>query len=243
MEEANKTCKITLYLDTPKPLLRPFKDPTKHSQLASFFINHCPDIAAITGHAFVGLTNEKGVEERWGYSGSTLSPFKAINGTKGVFDLHEPECPYNEAIIWNISPEQFNAAQNTVNALKENPGTYKLFKNNCATTALSILKAANVEDLPSDKLGLTPYGLVLKKRWMLAKRRLEVARFKTKNLLNSLFGKEKVPSNDLLDSLRSKPLPVPINNGMKAFRQNRAKSETKPIDVAKVLASVSNIRS
>lgn len=243
MEEENKTCKITLYLDTPKPLLRPFKDPTKHNQLESLFINHCPDVVAITGHAFIGLTNEKGVEERWGYSGSSLSPFKAINGTKGVFDLHEPEIPYNEAIIWNISPEQFNAAQNAVNALKENPRTYKLFKNNCATTALSILKAANVEDLPSDKLGLTPYGLVLKKRWMLAKRRLEVARFKAKNFINSLFGKKKIPQTALLESLRSKPLPVPINNAMKAFRQNRAKSETKPIDVTKVLASVSNIRS
>ncbi len=240
--ENNKTCKITLYLDTPKPLLRPFKDPTKHSQLESFFTRGGPNIVAITGHAFIGLTDEKGVEERWGYSGSSYSPFKAVSGTKGVFEPQEPASPYNEAIIWNVTPQQLQAAQKAVADFKKNPGTYKLFKNNCSTAALSILKAAGTEDLPSSKLGLTPYGLVLKKRWMLAKRRLEVARFKAKNLLNGLFGKEKMPKQALLDSLRAKPLPVPINNAMKAFRQNRAKDELKPIDVTKVISSISKIR-
>lgn len=243
MAENDKTCKITLYLDTPKPLLRPFKDPTKHSQLESLITRGTFDSTALTGHVFVGLTDENGREERWGFWGEMASPCRAVTGTKGIFDREEPFSPYNEAIIWNVTPEQLKAAKAAAMRHSANPKTYMLFKRNCATVALEIAKSAGIKDLPSSKWGMTPHFLVLKKRWMLAKRRLEVARFKTKNLLNGLFGKEKMPNQALLDSLRSKPLPVPINNAMKAFRQNRAKDETKPIDVTKVIASVSKIRS
>ena len=241
--EKNKSCRITLYLDTPKPLLRPFKDFTKHNQLESLIVSGAPDITALTGHVFVGLTDEKGREERWGFWGERTSPYHAIAGTKGIFDKEETSSPYNEAIVWNVTPKQLEAAKNAVKENREAPGTYRLFERNCTTVALGVVKAAGITGLPSSKWGMTPHALVLKKRWMLAKRRLEVARFKVKNLFSPLFGKEKIPNEELLKSLRSKPLPVPINNGMKAFRQNRDNDETKPLDVSKIIASISKIRS
>lgn len=238
----DNSCKITLYIDTPKPLLRPFKDVTKHSQLESMFVNGGPDPVALTGHAFIGLTDDKGNEERWGFSSEEPALFKAIAGMPASFEKEEPASPYNEALIWHIGKDQYNAVQKSVENLKENPGIYKLFERNCSTVAVSLLKSAGVKDIPGEKLAMTPYGLALKKRYMLACRRLEVAKFKIKNAFNGLFGKKKIPAARLLDSLKSKPIPVPINNGMKAYRQNRKNNETTPLDVGKVIASISKIR-
>lgn len=238
----DKSCKITLYIDTPKPLLRPFKDVTKHSQLESLFVNGGPDPVALTGHAFIGLTDAKGNEERWGFSGEEPALFKALSGMRGTFEKEDPVSPYNEAIIWHIGKNQYNAVQKSIDNLKKDPGTYKLFKRNCSTVAVSLLKSAGVKDIPGEKLGLTPYGLTIKKRYMLACRRLEVAKFKIKNAFNGLFGKAKAPASELLASLRSKPIPVPINNGMKAYRQNRKDGQTTPLDIGKVIASISRVR-
>ena len=61
MAEPEKNCKLTLYLDTPKMFLRPGRD--------NIYIrsNGTPTTTWFTGHAFVGLTDEKGNEEKWGY--------------------------------------------------------------------------------------------------------------------------------------------------------------------------------
>ena len=238
-----KNYRITLYIDTPKPLLRPFKDFTKHNQIESLLTSNSLDPVAITGHAFIGLTDKNGKEERWGYTCKEPRLFKAICGMSGEMEKEDHNSPYNEAIIWNISKEQYLAANKVIEELKENPGTYKLFEKNCASVATSILKAADVPDIPEGKMGLSPYGLALKKRVMLAQRRAETIKFKIRNTLNSLFGKEKAPNAALLDSLRSKPVPVPINNAMKAFKEDRKNNRTSPLDFNRVIASISNIRS
>ncbi len=239
---AGKNYRITLYIDTPKPLLRPFKDFTKHNQIESLITTGSFNPVAVTGHAFVGLTDENGDEKRWGYTCERPSLFKSLRGMKGMMVPEEPDSPYNEAIVWQITKDQFDAARTAVDKLEQNPGTYKLFSNNCASVATSVLQAAGVPDLPSGKTGLTPYGLTLKKRLMLAGRRAEVMKFKIKNALAPLFGKKKAPKSELLDSLRAKPVPVPIKHAMKHFKENRDNNETKPVDLNRVISSLSRIR-
>lgn len=241
-ENNDNNYRITLYLDTPKAMLRPFKDFTKHSHLPSIVLENSLNPVAFTGHAFIGLMDAEGKEERFGYTCEEAALFRALRGMPGKMAKEDYEAPYNEAIIWNISKDQYLAAQKAIQEQTENPGTYKLFERNCATVAADILKAANVPDIPERKLALTPHGMVVKKRMMLAERRLETAKFKIKNLFNALSGKEKVPNARLLDSLRSKPVPVPIDNGMKAYRQDVERKDIRPLDYNKVIASISHIR-
>lgn len=232
-----KDCQITLYLDTPKPLLRPFKDFIKHNQLASLFVYGTPDPAEITGHAFIGLTDEKGCETRFGYTGEGKMS-KMISGVDGVVIPHDNQDYYNEAIVWKISKKQYKAAKREIKKQQKNPGTYKLFERNCSTFAVDVLNAAKVEDIPRGKLGLTPYGLVLKKRVMLAKRRMEVLKFKAKNVLRTLFGKKRAPTSELLESLRSKPVPVPIRIGTKDYRAKSTCKQLHPLDVKAITAKL-----
>lgn len=232
-----KNYQITLYLDTPKPLLRPFKDFAKHNQLASLFMNGVPDPAEVTGHAFIGLSDGKGREIRVGYTGEGKMS-KMISGVEGVVIPHDNQDYYNEAIVWSISKKQFNAAKREIEKQQKNPGTYKLFERNCSTFATDVLKAAKVEDVPDGKLGLTPYGLILKKRVMLAKRRMEVLKFKAKNVLRTLFGKKRAPTSELLQSLRSKPVPVPIRVGTNDYRAKSTCKQLHPLDVKAITAKL-----
>jgi len=236
-----KNYQITLYLDTPKPLLRPFKDFAKHNQLASLIMNGVPDPAEVTGHAFIGLSDGKGREIRVGYTGEGKMS-KMISGVEGVVIPHDNQDYYNEAIVWSISKKQFNAAKREIEKQQKNPGTYKLFERNCSTFATDVLKAAKVEDVPDGKLGLTPYGLVLKKRVMLAKRRMEVLKFKAKNVLRTLFGKKRAPTSELLESLRSKPVPVPIRVGTNDYRAKSTCKQLHPLDVKAITAKLAFTR-
>lgn len=214
--------RITLYIDSPMPMLRPGLST-----------------AAVSGHTFIGLSDgEK--EERWGYSHTDYSDNKlkmlvnVIRGSKGEMSPEDANSPYHEAIVWNVSEEQYKAAKAKINEHRENPGTYKLFEKNCSTVATSILKAAGISDV-SETVGMTPYGLALKKRIMLAKRRFEVAKFKAKNTIKMLFGKQKVPNSKLLRSLRSKPVPVSIRQGMMASEADYRKQEVSPLNVKRIL--------
>lgn len=214
--------RITLYIDSPMPMLRPGLST-----------------AAVSGHTFIGLSDgEK--EERWGYSHTDYSDNKlkmlvnVIRGSKGAMSPEDANSPYHEAIVWNVSEEQYKAAKAKIDEHRENPGTYKLFEKNCSTVATSVLKAANIPDV-SETVGMTPYGWALKKRIMLAKRRFEVAKFKAKNTIKMLFGKQKVPNSKLLQSLRSKPVPVSIQQGIKASEADYRKQEVSPLNVKRIL--------
>lgn len=240
---ADKNYRITLYLDTPKAMLRPFRDFFKHNHLESLICENSLNPVAFTGHAFIGLTDADGKEKRWGYTCEEAALFRSLSGMPGKIVEEDHESPYNEAIMWTVSKDQFLAARKAIQKEAENPGVYKLFEKNCATVAAGILKAAGVPDIPQGKLSLTPHGMVIKKRMMLAERRLETAKFKIKNFFNALSGKKKAPSSELLDSLRSKPVPVPIKQAMKHFKKDRKNNETTPIDFNRVVSSLARIRS
>ena len=73
-----------------------------------------------------------------------------------------------------------------------------------------------VETPPGKLIGLSPHGLTLKKRMLYLRRKIDLQMLKAKLKLQKLFGGNKAsPRAAMLDMLRSKPLPVPIELGTK----------------------------
>lgn len=216
-----KNCKVTLYIDTPIFMLRPFVDYKSHSQVKSLIHNGHFDSLPFTGHSFIGLTDEKGNEERWGYTtkAQVASVAAACRGIEGDFISENENKKYNEAIVYPVTKDQYLAAKQKAEEYRAAPGTYKLFEKNCSTVARDILSAAQVDDLPGKKLGLTPYGLAFKKRLTLVQRRCEALFFNVKNTIKKVFGNKKAPRSELLASLRAKPLPVPIRTATRTAKK------------------------
>lgn len=215
-----KNCKATLYICTPLEMLEPGYNPFKRS-----------GVTAHTGHAFVGLTDESGKETLWSFSFSEAkTPLQKITGCPGKLSQDFPKfAEYNEAIVYPISREQFDAAHKKVNEIKNKKMTYRLFSTNCSTVASSILRAAGVGKCPV--MAMSPHTLALKKRALLVKRRMEVAFFKTKNKIREMFGKEKAPDSRLLNKLRSKPMPVLIREGTRTFNYEEKLDAGRIVDM------------
>ena len=215
-----KNCKATLYVCTPLEMLKPGYNPFKRS-----------GITAHTGHAFVGLTDEAGKETLWSFSFSEAkNPLQKITGCPGKLSQDFPKfAEYNEAIVYPITREQFDAAHKKVDEIKNKKMTYRLFSTNCSTVASSILRAAGVGKCPV--MALSPHTLTMKKRALLTKRRVEVAFFKAKNKIREMFGKEKAPESKLLDQLRSKPMPVMIREGTRTFNYEEKLNTDRIVDM------------
>lgn len=226
MSEQDKNYKLTLYLDTPKMLLKPgfdkiYDKPNSKMPYSTWF----------TGHTFIGLTDDKGKEEKWGYYPDPGTPFmKHVSGTLG--HLYEDDnSHYNEAVVYMVSKDQYDAAKAKVDETRRAPGFYQLFKKNCSSVANDVLKAAGVE-APSNFVGLTPHRLTLSKRAMRVQRHVEVAMWKAKNTLKPLFGQKKAPTVDLMKKLKDKPIAVSAKEGTKSS------IDKKPLDVNKVLSTL-----
>lgn len=219
MSGNEKDCKITLYLDTPKVFLKPGFDKT----YGSLFFGGIKDSTWLTGHAFIGITDEKGNEQKWGYGPTEAAGDNLLKYTLGCesYFKNEDNTHYNEAIIYPISRKQYDDAAKKIEEIKQNKGEYRLFSRNCSTTSSSILKAAGVM-APSMLISLTPHGLTLKKRLMFASRRIMVAFIKTKNKLTRLFGGKAIPKMKILETLRNKPIPVSVKEGTKSSDKKRS---------------------
>lgn len=212
----DKNCKITLYLTTPTPLIK--GNPFDREGVYGF-----------SGHAFIGITDEQGNEKRWGFGPSNCSkPIEMIKGCEGSFHEHYKNTFFNEAIVYPISREKFDAAQKKITSLRFIENTpYRLFSSNCATVSNDVLKAAGV-GTKCPMLAFSPHVMALKKRTMLAYRRVSVALFKAKNKIMSAFGQEKAPESKMLDKLRNKAMPVTIKLGTKTSL-DRKQLDTKSI--------------
>ena len=216
-----KNCQITLYLDTPKLFLRPGLD----KEYGSLVDGGIKDSTWLTGHAFIGLTDEKGKEQKWGFGpvGFDDDLIKYTTGCPSYFK-DESGTHYNEAVVYPVTRRQYDAAAKKVEELKKNHGEYKLFSRNCSTTASAILRAAGIK-APDVPTGLMPHGLTIKKRLMMAARKIQIGLIKAKNKIAKLFGGKLIPTTKILDALRNKPIPIPIREGMKA---NAAKQPINP---------------
>ena len=215
-----KNCKATLYVCTPLEMLKPGYNPFNRS-----------GITAHTGHAFVGLTDEAGKETLWSFSFSEAkNPLQKITGCPGKLSQDFPKfAEYNEAIVYPITREQFDAAHKKVDEIKNKKMTYRLFSTNCSTVPSTNLRAAGVAKCPV--MALSPHTLTMKKRALLTKRRVEVAFFKAKNKIREMFGKEKAPESKLLDQLRSKPMPVMIREGTRTFNYEEKLNTDRIVDM------------
>ena len=93
---------------------------------------------------------------------------------------------------------------------------YKLFSRNCSTVSSSILKAAGVKTPPGKLTGLSPHGLTIKKRLLYLRRKIDLQLLKAKLKLQKWFGNKKIsPRAAMLNMLRNKPLPIPVELGTK----------------------------
>lgn len=216
----DKNCKITLYLDTPKMFLRPNLDTTYGTK------SGIEDSTWFSGHAFVGITDKDGNEERWGYGPVPVdTDMKYITGCPSYFK-REDETHYNEAIVFPVTEKQYDKAKGRIEALKRINPEYKLFSRNCSTVAASILKASGVY-APNRVMRLCPHTLVLKKRAMLARMKAYLMLKKAERKVAKLFGAPLAPEKDVLKGLRGKPLPVSIKEGMKASKNKTPLTETE----------------
>lgn len=210
----NSNYKITLYLDTPKMLLKPGSD-TVYGQK---FKGGVKDSTWYTGHAFIGLSDGKN-EEKWGFGPdhAVVDSMRVyMTGCKSEFH-REDDTHYNEAIVYPVSKEQYLAAKNKVEEYKKHPELeYKLFSRNCSTVSSSILKAAGVKTPPGKLTGLSPHGLTIKKRLLYLRRKIDLQLLKVKLKLQKWFGNKKIsPRAAMLNMLRNKPLPIPVELGTK----------------------------
>lgn len=185
----NSNYKITLYLDTPKMLLKPGSD-TVYGQK---FKGGVKDSTWYTGHAFIGLSDGKN-EEKWGFGPdhAVVDSMRVyMTGCKSEFH-REDDTHYNEAIVYPVSKEQYLAAKNKVEEYKKHPELeYKLFSRNCSTVSSSILKAAGVKTPPGKLTGLSPHGLTIKKRLLYLRRKIDLQLLKAKLKLQKWFGNKK----------------------------------------------------
>lgn len=210
MSTEQKNCKLTLYLDTPKMLLKPGADDIYGTKFGKKTEN-----TWFTGHAFIGITDKDSNEQKWGFSPKDNvvdDMFVYIKGCPSAFHP-ETNSHYNEAIVYPISEQQYQAAAEKIKSYQDHPELeYMLFARNCSTVASSIMKAAGVK-APSKIIGLTPHGLTIKKRLMYMKRKAEVAVIKAKASIVKMFGGNPSPKKDMLNALRDKPLPVSTKLG------------------------------
>ena len=213
MSTEQKNCKLTLYLDTPKMLLRPGVDDIYGTKFGKKTEN-----TWFTGHAFVGITDKNGHEQKWGFGPKddvVDNMFVYIKGCPSTFHP-ETNSHYNEAIVYPISEKQYQDAAAKIKSYQERPDLmYKLFSRNCSTVASSIMKAAGV-NAPSKIVGLTPHGLTIKKRLLYCRRKAELKLLQAKIKLQKLFGNQKAsPRAAMLSTLKNKPLPIPVDLGTK----------------------------
>lgn len=214
MSEQEKNCKITLYLDTPKMLLKKGTDPVYGDKATQKIPTW------YSGHAFVGVTDENGKEQKWGFgplsSMSENSLKSYFSGCEAYFK-DEKDSHFTEAVIYPISQSQYQNALKKIEEIKANKGSYKVLSRNCSTVAASILKASGAS-APIKLIAVSPHGLTLKKRALQVKRKTELALLKAKNKIKTSFGKNATPMSALLMSFIRKPLPVSIQEGLKASK-------------------------
>ncbi len=206
MSTSDKDCKITLYLDTPGMLLRP--DISGKERSMTWF----------SGHAFIGLTDRGGKERcfSFGPDSSHAGSIRCLTGCRGVF-AEEYGNPYTEAIVYPISQKSYDAVLKRAEEMKREDMTYKLFSKNCATVAASLLTVAGASR-PGRLMRLSPHSLALKKRAMLMRMRMSMVMQAAKNRIAGIFRDKSIPPMDLLNSLKDKPLPVPIKEARKTSR-------------------------
>lgn len=203
----DRSCKATLYLESPGFLIP--------SRLKDAVMKREADVGAVTGHAFIGLTDQNGKETVYGFHAATALPenenlsFKEklpllVSGKYQGFVADDSKEPYDDKMVYNITPKQYDKIKSYVEKEKANPPKYSIFSGNCVVFAYKALRQADLK-LPPQPLFHNPVsavlGIRLYEKVHKVKQDLKKA---TANILSRFSSTRKV-SKDILQGLKKKP--------------------------------------
>lgn len=134
----NRSCKATLYLESPGFLIP--------SRLKDAVMKREADVGAVTGHAFIGLTDQNGKETVYGFHAATALPenenlsFKEklpllVSGKYQGFVADDSKEPYDDKMVYHITPKQYDKIKSYVEKEKPTRRNTVFFPG----TALSLL--------------------------------------------------------------------------------------------------------
>lgn len=203
-----RTCKATLYLESPDFLIP--------SKLKKAVMQREADVGAVTGHAFIGLTDESGKETVYGFHAATALPENAnlsfkeklpllVSGKYQGFVGDDSKEPYDDKMVYHITPKQYDKIKSYVEKEKANPPKYNLFSGNCVVFAYKALRQADLK-LPPQPLFYNPVSAVLGIRlYEKAHQIKQDLKQATANILSRFSSTRKI-SKEILQGLKKKPV-------------------------------------
>ena len=115
------------------------------------------DVAGSDGlaHVYIGITDSSGTQEYSGYGPVSTAPFGVPGRVSHGLEPADPDDPKNVAgymdqTAWAspayaISDEQIAAMNAKIQEWEDNPGTYTIFANHCATMVSDVLDAGGID--------------------------------------------------------------------------------------------------
>ena len=203
----NRICKATLYMESPDFLIP--------SRLKNAVMKREADVGAVTGHAFIGLTDKDGKETVYGFHAATALPenehlsFKEklpllISGKYQGFIADDSKEPYDDKMVYHITQKQYDKIKNYAEKEKANPPKYSIFSGNCVVFAYKALRQADLK-LPPQPLFHNPISAVLGIRLYEKAAKIKQTLKKATADILSRFSSTRKISKDILQGLKKKP--------------------------------------
>lgn len=202
-----RSCKATLYLESPDFLIP--------SRLKDAVMKREADVGAVTGHAFFGLTDKEGKETVYGFHSATALPENAnlsfreklpllCSGKYQGFVADDSKEPYDDKMVYHITPEQYDKIKSYAEKEKANPPKYSIFSGNCVVFAYKALRQADLK-LPPQPLFHNPVSAVLGIRLYEKAHKIKQDLKKAAANVLSRFSSTRKVSKDILRGLKEKP--------------------------------------
>ena len=203
----NRSCKATLYLESPGFLIP--------ARLKNAVMKREADVGAVTGHAFIGLTDQNGKETVYGFHAATALPenehlsFKEklpllISGQYQGFIADDSKEPYDDKMVYRITPDQYDKIKSYVEKEKAHPPKYNIFSKNCVVFAYKALYQAGLK-LPPQPMFHNPISAVLGIRLYEKAHKAKQNLKKSAAEILSRFSSTRKISRDILQGLKNKP--------------------------------------
>lgn len=198
-----KDCVFKIFIDRPKFMVS--KEVRRRVNRGAKDAQGRVEELSATGHAFIGLADEKGVEKRFGLNADTFSygpanvppedrieslfkdAFKKVAG----FIKDETGERYDDVIEYKITRKQYDQAMEFVDRYKREKKPYCLLLNNCTVFARKAAKACGIKPPPVLTGFHTPHGLSISIRGVNSIRRAEKNIHKIFNKIAKFFRKDK----------------------------------------------------
>ena len=221
-----RSCKATLYIESPDFLIP--------SRLKNSVMKRDASIGAVTGHAFIGITDQNGKETVYGFHSATALPENAnlplkeklpmLIGQKvqGVI-LDDSKDAYDDKMIYRISQKQYDSIKAYAEKEKANPPKYGILSSNCVIFAYKALRQADLK-LPPQPLFYNPASAVLGIRIYEKAHKTKQKLGNTAANILSKFSSTRKISRDILQKLKEKPVKqaVGVKSVVQSLKNNTA---------------------